>query len=72
MTKLITVPNVYENPHEELFDGRLYIPKEIGDLKLLRRESLTQDSRPQITYYDWDLSFKNTTIASRTDNFGRD
>ena len=40
MTKLITLPNVYDNP--------------------------------QITYYDWDLSFKNTTLASRPDNFGKD
>lgn len=72
MTKLITVPNVYDNPHEEIFDGRLYIPKEIGELKLLRRESLSQNNNPQITYYDWDLSFKNTTLASRPDNFGKD
>lgn len=72
MTKLITVPNVYDNPHEEIFDGRLYIPKEIGDLKLLRRESLTQNKQPQITYYDWDLSFNNPTFASRPDNFGKD
>lgn len=72
MTKLITVPNVYDNPHEEIFDGRLYIPKEIGELKLLRRESLSQNNNPQITYYDWDLSFKNPTFASRPDNFGKD
>lgn len=72
MTKLITVPNVYDNPHEEIFDGRLYIPKEIGELKLLRRESLSQNNNPQITYYDWDLSFKNQTLASRPDNFGKD
>lgn len=72
MTKLITVPNVYDNPHQEIFDGRLYIPKEIGDLKLLRRESLSQNNNPQITYYDWDLSFKNPTFASRPDNFGKD
>ena len=72
MKKLITVPNVYDNPHEEIFDGRLYIPKEIGDLKLLRRESLTQNKQAQITYYDWDLSFNNPTLASRPDNFGKD
>ncbi len=72
MTKLITVPNVYDNPHEEIFDGRLYIPKEIGELKLLRRESLSQNNNSQITYYDWDLSFKNQTLASRPDNFGKD
>lgn len=72
MTKLITVPNVYDNPHEEIFDGRLYIPKEIGELKLLRHESLSQNNNPQITYYDWDLSFKNPTFASRPDNFGKD
>lgn len=72
MTKLITVPNVYDNPHEEIFNGRLYIPKEIGELKLLRRESLSQNNNPQITYYDWDLSFKNPTFASRPDNFGKD
>lgn len=72
MKKLITVPNVYDNPHEEIFDGRLYIPKEIGDLKLLRRESLTHNKQAQITYYDWDLSFNNPTLASRPDNFGKD
>ena len=26
----------------------------------------------QIVYYDWNLSFKDKTFASRPDNFGKD
>ncbi len=67
MANFVAVPNIYNHPHEKLFDGNVYLPKEIGTLKLLRRES-----REQITYYDWDLSFVNPTLASRPDNFGND
>ncbi len=67
MTKQITVPNVYNSSPEDFLDGNAYIPKEIGNLKLLRKESCNQ-----IVYYDWNLSFKNPTFASRPDNFGKD
>ena len=67
MKKQIVVPDVYKSPPDRLFDGSLYLPKEIGDLKLLRKEC-----RNQIVYYDWDLSFKDKTFASRPDNFGKD
>ncbi len=63
----ITVPNIYGPEPAKLFDGSVYLPKEIGDIKLLRKEC-----RDQIIYYDWDLSFKNRTFASRPDNFGKD
>ncbi len=67
MNKSITVPNVYNSSPDEFFDGSAYLPKEIGDLKLLRKEC-----RNQIVYYDWNLSFKDKTFASRPDNFGKD
>ena len=67
MTNNIVVPNVYNTSPDDFFDGSAYLPKEIGDLKLLRKEC-----RNQIVYYDWDLSFKDKTFASRPDNFGKD
>lgn len=67
MKNQIVVPNVYNSSPDEFFDGTAYIPKEIGDLKLLRKEC-----RNQIVYYDWNLSFKDKTFASRPDNFGKD
>lgn len=67
MKNQIVVPNVYNSSPDDFFDGTAYIPKEIGDLKLLRKEC-----RNQIVYYDWDLSFKDKTYASRPDNFGKD
>ena len=72
MNKNITVPNVYEISQVKSFDGSLYLPREIGELKLLQRETLIQNTQPQIIYYDWDLSFVNKTYASRPDNFGKD
>lgn len=67
MKKKIVVPNVYDSPPDKFFDGSDYLPKEIGDLKLLRKEC-----RNQIIYYDWNLRFKDKTFASRPDNFGKD
>ena len=67
MNNQIIVPNVYNSSPDEFFDGSAYIPREIGDLKLLRKEC-----RNQIVYYDWNLSFKDKTFASRPDNFGKD
>ncbi|MBP5601133.1 MAG: helix-turn-helix transcriptional regulator [Treponema sp.] len=67
MNNQIIVPNVYNSSPDEFFDGSAYLPKEIGDLKLLRKEC-----RNQIVYYDWNLSFKDKTFASRPDNFGKD
>ena len=67
MNNQIIVPNVYNSSPDEFFDGNAYIPREIGDLKLLRKEC-----RNQIVYYDWNLSFKDKTFASRPDNFGKD
>lgn len=52
---------------DNYYDGKESVPKEIGALKLLR-----QQGRNNIVYYDWDLSFKNYTLASRPDNFGKD
>ena len=67
MNNQIIVPNVYNTSPDEFFDGSAYLPKEIGDLKLLRKEC-----RNQIGYYNWNLSFKDKTFASRPDNFGKD
>jgi len=67
MDNQIIVPNVYNSSPEEFFDGSDYLPKEIGDLKLLRKEC-----RNHIVYYDWVLNFKNNIYASRPDNFGKD
>ena len=67
MNNQIIVPNVYNSSPDEFFDGSAYIPREIGNLKLLRKEC-----RNQIVYYDWNLSFKDKTFASRPDNFGKD
>ena len=67
MNNQIIVPNVYNSSPDEFFDGSAYLPKEIGDLKLLRKEC-----RNQIVYYDWNLSYKDKTFASRPDNFGKD
>lgn len=67
MNNQIIVPNVYNSSPDEFFSGSAYIPREIGDLKLLRKEC-----RNQIVYYDWNLSFKDKTFASRPDNFGKD
>lgn len=67
MNNQIIVPNVYNSSPDEFFDGSAYLPREIGDLKLLRKEC-----RNQIVYYDWNLSFKDKTFASRPDNFGKD
>ena len=60
MNNQIIVPNVYNSSPDEFFDGSAYLPKEIGDLKLLRKEC-----RNQIVYYDWNLSFKDKTFARR-------
>ena len=67
MKNQIVVPNVYAPSPDKFFDGIEYLSKEIGDLKLLRKEC-----RDQIVYYDWNLSFKDKTYASRPDNFGKD
>ena len=67
MNNQIIVPNVYNTSPDEFFDGSAYLPKEIGDLKLLRKECSNQ-----IVYYNWNLSFKDKTFASRPDNFGKD
>lgn len=67
MSNNIIVPDVYNTSPDDFFDGSVYLPEEIGDLKLLRKEC-----REQIVYYDWALSFKNRTLASRPDNFGKD
>ncbi|MBR1639055.1 MAG: helix-turn-helix transcriptional regulator [Treponema sp.] len=53
------VPDIYNFPP--------VIPNDVGQLKLLR-----QECKDKIIYYDWDLSFKNDTFASRPDNFGKD
>ncbi len=47
MNNQIIVPNVYNSSPDEFFDGSAYIPREIGDLKLLRKEC-----RNQIVYQD--------------------
>ena len=67
MAECKTVPNIYNLPHGQLLEDSFCIPKEIGNLKLSRRESKTQ-----IIYYDWNLRFVNPTFASRPDNFGKD
>ena len=60
MAECKTVPNIYNLPHGQLLEDSFCIPKEIGNLKLSRRESKTQ-----IIYYDWNLRFVNPTFASR-------
>lgn len=67
MDEHIVVPNVYDLPHGQLLDDSFCIPKEIGNLKLSRRES-----KAEIIYYDWNLRFVNPTFASRPNNFGKD
>ena len=67
MEKQITIPDIYNSSPDEFFDGSTFLPKKIGELKLLRKEC-----RNQIVYYDWDLSFRDKTFASRPDNFGKD
>lgn len=42
-------------------------PEEIGSLKLLSKKA-----QKSIVYYDWNLSFRNSTFASRPDNSGKD
>ena len=42
MNKQIVVPNVYDFPPDKFFDGSQYLPKEIGNLKLLRKECRNQ------------------------------
>ena len=42
MNNQIIVPNVYNSSPDEFFDGSAYIPREIGDLKLLRKECRNQ------------------------------
>ncbi|MBQ3801059.1 MAG: helix-turn-helix transcriptional regulator [Treponema sp.] len=67
MTKRVTVPDIYSLPPGKAFDGSVYLPKEVGKLKLLKKEC-----SGKISYYDWDLSFVDETFASREDNFGKD
>lgn len=67
MDEHIVVPDVYELPHGQLLEDSFCIPKEIGSLKLSRRES-----KAEIIYYDWNLRFVNPTFASRPNNFGKD
>lgn len=67
MTRKITVPDIYGPSPQKLADGSLYLPRDVGSLKLLKKEC-----NGKIIYYDWDLSFADTTFASREDNFGKD
>ena len=67
MSEKFTVSDIYHISPERQFSGSEFLPEEIGQLKLLRKEC-----REKIIYYDWDLSFKNRTLASRPDNFGND
>lgn len=63
----IIIPNIYNSSLEKYADGSINIPKELGALKLLKKEC-----PDKLVYYDWDLSFKKRTFASRPDNFGKD
>ncbi len=67
MTRQVTVPDIYSLPPGKAFDSSACLPEEIGSLKLLKKEC-----SGKISYYDWDLSFADTTFASREDNFGKD
>lgn len=63
----IIIPDIYNSSIEKYADGSIHIPKDLGSLKLLKKEC-----PDKLIYYDWDLSFKNQTFASRPDNFGKD
>ena len=64
---VFAVPDIDGFTPENYFEGTVLLPENIGQLKLLR-----QQCKENIFYYDWNLSFRNETFASRPDNFGKD
>ncbi len=65
MKNQIVVPNVYAPHPDNFFDGIEYLSKEIGDLKLLRKEC-----RDQIVYYDNKTSVvkRKMSLAERNES----